>query len=85
MAVANLHFAAQFDQIGAELSCGLLERILWCTFEGVVAATLLIVGGSGALTALQAMAVSTGFPFTIVLLAMRVSLYLGLQQARTGG
>jgi BCCT family betaine/carnitine transporter len=38
-------------------------------FEGLVAATLLIVGGSQALTALEAMAVSTDFPFTIVLLA----------------
>ena len=52
-----------------------------CTFEGVVAATLLLVGGAEALTALQAMAVSTGFPFTIILLAMCVSLYMGLRQA----
>ena len=61
------------------------QRVFRCTFEGVVAATLLIVGGSEALTALQAMAVSTGFPFTIVLLAMCVSLYMGLQQSRKGG
>ena len=56
------------------------QRVFWCTFEGLVAATLLLVGGSGALTALQAMAVSTGFPFTIVLLAMCVSLYMGLRE-----
>lgn len=60
------------------------QRVFWCTFEGVVAATLLLVGGAGALTALQAMAVSTGFPFTIVLLAMCVSLMMGLHQARKG-
>jgi BCCT family betaine/carnitine transporter len=47
-----------------------------------VAATLLLVGGAGALTALQAMAVSTGFPFTIVLLLMCVSLLIGLNRAR---
>ncbi|MBL4645034.1 MAG: BCCT family transporter [Rhizobiales bacterium] len=57
------------------------QRVFWCTFEGLVAATLLLVGGSGALTALQAMAVSTGFPFTIVLLAMCVSLFIGLRGA----
>lgn len=57
------------------------QRIFWCTFEGLVAATLLLVGGSGALNALQAMAVSTGFPFTIVLLFMCVSLFLGLRKA----
>ena len=46
------------------------------------AATLLLVGGATALTALQAMAVSTGFPFTIVLLAMCVSLLIGLRQTQ---
>jgi BCCT family betaine/carnitine transporter len=39
--------------------------VFWCTFEGLVAIALLLGGGLGAL---QAMAVSTGFPFTIVLL-----------------
>ncbi len=57
------------------------QRVFWCTFEGVVAATLLLVGGSEALTALQAMAVSTGFPFTIVLLVLCVSLFIGLRQS----
>ncbi|MBT6094303.1 MAG: BCCT family transporter [Rhodospirillaceae bacterium] len=65
---------------GGKTDAPVSQRIFWCTFEGIVAATLLLVGGSGALTALQAMAVSTGFPFTIVLLAMCVSLYIGLRQ-----
>ena len=56
------------------------QRVFWCIFEGVVAATLLLVGGAEALTGLQAMAVSTGFPFTIVLLVMCVSLFMGLVQ-----
>ena len=55
---------------GGKTNAPVAQRVFWCTFEGVVAATLLLVGGAGALTALQAMAVSTGFPFTIVLLAM---------------
>ncbi len=66
---------------GGKTDAPVAQRVFWCTFEGIVAATLLLVVGSQALTALQAMAVSTGFPFTIVLLAMCVSLYMGLRQA----
>ena len=65
---------------GGKTDAPVSQRVFWCTFEGVVAATLLIVGGSQALTALQAMAVSTGFPFTIVLLGMCVSLYIGMSR-----
>ncbi|MCR9134647.1 MAG: BCCT family transporter [Alphaproteobacteria bacterium] len=67
---------------GGKTDAPVSQRVFWCTFEGIVAATLLLVGGAGALTALQAMAVSTGFPFTIVLLVMCVSLVIGLNQAR---
>jgi len=70
---------------GGKTDAPVSQRVFWCTFEGIVAATLLLVGGAGALTALQAMAVSTGFPFTIVLLAMCVSLYMGLKQTINEG
>ncbi len=66
---------------GGKTDAPAAQRVFWCTFEGVVAATLLLVGGSEALTALQAMAVSTGFPFTIVLLVLCVSLFIGLRQS----
>jgi BCCT family betaine/carnitine transporter len=65
---------------GGKVDAPVSQRVFWCIFEGVVAATLLLVGGSSALTALQAMAVSTGFPFTIVLLAMCVCLYIGMRR-----
>ncbi|MGH1329551.1 MAG: BCCT family transporter [Paracoccaceae bacterium] len=65
---------------GGKIDAPVPQRVFWCVFEGVVAATLLLVGGSTALTALQAMAVSTGFPFSIVLLAMCVSLYIGMRR-----
>ena len=65
---------------GGKTDAPVAQRVFWCSFEGIVAATCLLVGGESALTALQAMAVSTGFPFTIILLAMCVSLYLGLKQ-----
>jgi len=51
------------------------QRIFWCTFEGLVAIALILGGG---LVALQAMAVSTGLPFTIVLLVSCVSVIKGL-------
>lgn len=51
------------------------QRIFWCTFEGLVAVALILGGG---LVALQAMAVSAGFPFAIVLLVSTVSLVKGL-------
>ncbi len=69
---------------GGKTDAPVSQRVFWCSFEGIVAATLLLIGGSSALSALQAMAVSTGFPFTIVLLIMCVSLMIGLNRERTG-
>ena len=63
---------------GGKEDAPIAQRIFWCGFEGLVAVVLLLVGGSEALSALQAMAVSTGLPFTFVLLAMCISLYMGL-------
>lgn len=67
---------------GGKTDAPAAQRVFWCVFEGLVAATLLLVGGKEALDALQAMAVSTGLPFTLVLLAMAVSLVIGLMQWR---
>ena len=57
------------------------QRVFWCLLEGTVAAVLLLVGGAEALGALQAMTVSTGLPFTLVLLAMAYSTWVGLRAA----
>ncbi|MDZ7718409.1 MAG: BCCT family transporter [Balneolaceae bacterium] len=62
---------------GGKLHAPVGQRIFWATTEGVVAAILLIGGGLGAL---QAGAISTGLPFTIVLLVMCYSLQQGLQR-----
>jgi len=51
------------------------QRIFWCTFEGLVAIVLLLVGG---LVALQAMVISTGVLFAIVLLIMCYAIIRGL-------
>jgi BCCT family betaine/carnitine transporter len=67
---------------GGKVDAPVSQRVFWCVLEGLVAAVLLLIGGAEALSALQAMAVSTGLPFTIVLLAMCVSLWIGLSKAR---
>lgn len=60
---------------GGKVDAPLPQRVFWCTFEGLVAIALLLGGGLGAL---QAMAVSTGFPFTIVLLLACFAIVKGL-------
>jgi BCCT family betaine/carnitine transporter len=60
---------------GGKVDAPKSQRVFWCSFEGLVAIALLLGGG---LAALQAMAVSTGFPFTIVLLLACVSIVKGL-------
>ncbi len=60
---------------GGKVDAPVPQRIFWATFEGIVAIALLLGGG---LTALQAMAVSTGFPFTIVLLLACYAIVKGL-------
>ncbi|GEN57514.1 BCCT family transporter [Halolactibacillus alkaliphilus] len=62
---------------GGKLDSPVPQRIFWAIMEGVVAATLLVGGG---LTALQTASIITGLPFTIILLVMIYSLYLGLRQ-----
>jgi BCCT family betaine/carnitine transporter len=57
------------------------QRIFWACFEGLVAIALLLGGG---LTALQAAAVSSGFPFAIVLLIACVALIMGLMAEPRG-
>lgn len=60
---------------GGKVNAPTPQRVFWCTFEGIIAVVLLLGGG---LAALQAMAVSTGFPFTIVLLVACVAVLKGL-------
>ncbi len=60
---------------GGKVNAPVGQRIFWAIFEGLVAIALLLGGG---LAALQAMAVSAGFPFTIVLLVGCYAIYRGL-------
>ncbi|MHB8787455.1 MAG: BCCT family transporter [Thauera sp.] len=60
---------------GGKVDAPTPQRVFWCIFEGLVAIALILGGG---LVALQAMAVSTGLPFTIVLLMSTVAVIKGL-------
>lgn len=62
---------------GGKLDSPVPQRIFWAITEGVCAAALLLGGG---LTALQSASITTGLPFTFVLLIMCYSLYRGLQE-----
>lgn len=64
---------------GGKMDAPVLQRVFWCTFEGLVAIALLLGGG---LNALQGAAVSMGIPFTFVVLAMCYCLFLALRSER---
>ncbi|NER21228.1 MAG: BCCT family transporter [Symploca sp. SIO1C2] len=62
---------------GGKLDSPVPQRIFWAVMEGVVAAVLLLGGGLGAL---QTASITTGLPFSIVLLVMCFSLRQGLTE-----
>ena len=61
---------------GGKMDAPVVQRVFWCTLEGLVAIALLLGGG---LAALQGAAVSTGIPFTIVVLLMCYCVYMALR------
>lgn len=64
---------------GGKVDAPVPQRIFWATIEGAIAAVLLWVGGTEAIQALQAAAISAGLPFTVILLIMCVSLLMGMR------
>ncbi len=64
---------------GGKLDAPIPQRVFWATMEGLIAGALLFGGGADALGALQAAAITVGLPFTLVLLAMCIALYMGLR------
>lgn len=69
---------------GGKLDAPVPQRIFWATIEGAIAAALLWIGGTEAIEALQAGAISTALPFTIILLLMCVALVMGLRTESRG-
>ncbi len=64
---------------GGKVDAPVSQRFFWCTFEGLVAIALLVGGGLGAL---QAMVISTGLPFTIILLILCYGILRGLMSEK---
>jgi BCCT family betaine/carnitine transporter len=60
---------------GGKVDAPLPQRVFWAVCEGLGAIALILGGG---LVALQAMAVSTGLPFTVVLLVASMAILKGL-------
>ncbi|SDF86217.1 betaine/carnitine transporter, BCCT family [Onishia taeanensis] len=65
---------------GGKIDAPRSQRVFWATLEGVIAGILLYGGGDKALGALQAGAVTTGLPFTFILLVMCVGLVKSLRE-----
>ncbi len=64
---------------GGKVDAPVAQRVFWCIFEGAVAIALLIGGG---LASLQAAVLTTGLPFTLVLLIMCYAIWKGLSTER---
>ena len=65
---------------GGKVDAPAPQRVFWCVFEGAVAIVLLL--SAGGLKSLQSMVISTGLPFTIVLLVMCYAVFKGLLAER---
>ena len=65
---------------GGKVDAPVPQRVFWCIFEGAVAIVLLL--SAGGLASLQSMVISTGLPFTIVLLIMCWAIWRGLMAER---
>lgn len=63
---------------GGKIDAPVPQRIFWASVEGAIAAALLWIGGTEAIEALQAGAISTGLPFMFILLLMCVCLLMGM-------
>ena len=62
---------------GGKVDAPVPQRVFWCVFEGAVAIVLLL--SAGGLQSLQSMVISTGLPFTVVLLLMCWAIWKGLR------
>lgn len=67
---------------GGKTDAPTAQRVFWVVMEGAIAAALIFGGGTDALGAIQATAVSAGLPFTVILLVMTWGLLKGLTHER---
>ncbi|MBT8103375.1 MAG: BCCT family transporter [Gammaproteobacteria bacterium] len=62
---------------GGKMDAPVLQRVFWCVLAGIVAIALMLGGG---MASLQALTISIGLPFGVVLLIMCVGLVKGLRE-----
>jgi BCCT family betaine/carnitine transporter len=62
---------------GGKMDAPVRQRVFWCLLAGIVAITLLLGGG---MASLQALTISIGLPFGVVLLLLCVGLFKGLRE-----
>jgi BCCT family betaine/carnitine transporter len=65
---------------GGKIDAPVPQRLFWATLEGLIAIALLLGGG---LASLQALAIATGFPFAIIVVAMCYCIWRGLRSEVT--
>lgn len=65
---------------GGKTDAPVLQRVFWACMIGLTASALLYGGGKTALTTLQAGTITAALPFTVVLLACCVSLWIGMRE-----
>ncbi len=65
---------------GGKVDAPVPQRVFWAVFEGAVAIVLLL--SAGGLASLQSMVISTGLPFTVVLIIMCFAIWRGLMAER---
>jgi BCCT family betaine/carnitine transporter len=61
---------------GGKMDSPIRQRVFWCILAGLVAVALMLGGG---MASLQALTISIGLPFGLVLLLMCVGLFRGLR------
>ncbi len=61
---------------GGKMNAPVQQRVFWCLLAGLVAMSLMLGGG---MASLQALTISVGLPFGLVLLVMCVGLIQGLR------
>jgi len=62
---------------GGKMNSPVKQRVFWCVLIGLVALALMLGGG---IASLQALTISVGLPFGMILLLMCISLFKGLRE-----
>jgi len=68
---------------GGKINTPAIQKVFWACIEGLLAATLLLIGGEKAIEVLRSAVTTAGLPLAILLTAMTFSLIKGIGAAHT--